>query len=121
MNMKLMMGPPLFILATGQALTTAACIAKEDYSQVAFTGMLSFLFFHFGMMVMKYGLQPWRVVTGLHLLAGTYAAWSISFALMGSWFDAAMQAFGALVWSWSARRAHKSRIAMEAEKRAKGH
>lgn len=119
MNMKLAMAPPLFLLAVGHGLSTYSSIVKEDYSEVAFTGTMSFLFFHFGLAVMKYGMQPYRVVPGIYLLAGTYVAWGIHFVTVGNWADAAMQFIASIVWAWSAKQANKVRRKKELEARAK--
>lgn len=119
MNTKLAMAPPFFLLAVVNGFFTCSSIAENDYSNAAFTGAMSFLTFHLGLAVLKYGVKPYRVVPALFALAITYAAWGVSFFLAGAWAEAFTQFVGCVVWGYAAKKANDVRRIKEAEDRAK--
>lgn len=107
----------LLLVAVGNGLTTIVSVATDNYSQVAFNGASSFLFFHLAVMLIKIGLQPWRVVPTFFLISGVHCASAIEYVFDEQWINAMGQTVVCVVWLVATKYANKTRLLLKAEQK----
>lgn len=100
----------LLVVASGSGFATLTAIIADNYSQVAFNGASSFLFFHLAVMVIKIGLMPWRVVPTFFLISGMHGASAIEYVFDEQWINAIGQTMVCVAWLIATKQANKTRL-----------
>ena len=114
---KLLVIVAMLLVAFGDGMATIVAIHEDNYSQVALSAILSFLFFHLAVMAIKIGLMPWRVVPTFFLIAGMSCARGIDFAFDGEGLRAFGQFITCVVWAITAKKANATRLLIKAEQK----
>lgn len=111
--------PPLFIISLSETQLTVAALFKASYIEASIAGVMGFVWFHLGMVCLKHGVQPWRVVPALMIASVAFAARSIEMTVAGQGLAAIMPALASIVWGIAARKSNQVRKAIEAESNAR--